>query len=66
MAKPNPNPNPKPESGLRLQKSNPTRRENSGSVGPASARRCLAGTLSEAEVSFGENILEIDARDGWV
>ncbi|WOL09956.1 cyclin-dependent kinase inhibitor 4-like [Canna indica] len=64
-AKPNLNPNPKPESGLRSQKSNSTRRENSGSVGSASARRCLAGTPSEAEVSLGENILEIDAIDRY-
>lgn len=69
-SKPKPNPSSKTDSRFSSQKSGPNRRSNSGSVESVSTRRCSAALEAElppdAEVSFGENILEADSRDRWV
>lgn len=69
-SKPKPNPSSKTDSRYSSHKSSPNRRSNSGSVESVSTRRCSAAVEAEAppdaEVSFGENILEADSRDRWV
>ncbi|RZR97532.1 hypothetical protein BHM03_00026727 [Ensete ventricosum] len=69
-SKPKPNASSKTDSRFSSQKSSPNRRSNSGSVDSVSTRRCSAAVEAEAppdaEVSFGENILEADSRDRWV
>lgn len=52
-------PEPSPSPGLRA---------SSGSVGSFSARPCSMGNEAppDAQASFGENILEVEAMDRWV
>ncbi|CAL9045508.1 unnamed protein product [Musa banksii] len=58
-----PRPNPRGSS----PKSGPAPRANSGSVGSVSTSRCPAAAImlapADAEVSYGENILDADARE---
>ncbi|RWV88347.1 hypothetical protein BHE74_00030119 [Ensete ventricosum] len=60
---------PKPNPRASSHKSGPGPRANSGSVGSVSTSRCPAAAMlapADAEVSYGENILDADARERWV
>ncbi|CAL9094640.1 unnamed protein product [Musa textilis] len=57
---------PKPNPRANSQKPGPGPRANSGSVGSVSTSRCPAAAMlapADAEASYGENILEADARE---
>ncbi|RRT79666.1 hypothetical protein B296_00025013, partial [Ensete ventricosum] len=66
--RPNPNPNSEPNPRVSSQKFSSSSIAYSGPLGSVSTRRCsvaAAETPADAEVSFGENILEADALDRW-
>ncbi|KAJ8467795.1 hypothetical protein OPV22_030347 [Ensete ventricosum] len=66
--RPNPNPNSEPNPRVSSQKFSSSSIAYSGPLGSVSTRRCsvaAAETPADAEVSFGENILEADALDRY-
>lgn len=60
--RPDPNPNSEPNPRVSSQKSSSSSIAYSGPLGSVSTMRCSA---ADAEVSFGENILEADVLDRW-